>query len=187
MGFYLSSTCYTKIGFAPQGYGLVIDWGYKDTGNYPVNMAINALLLTALVAMHTWSVAVGDSTSADKYAQTIKSHTALLCSYLKIPSAQEEEANADWVLVDADVEDTPRTNASAFDPTKLGFHAAAFALRCGILGGAGNEAAQEACCDYLKSRLNTFFPLNKSAPRLSDPSKRSTDGFYVRVSCKGFM
>jgi hypothetical protein len=26
---------------------MVIDWGYKDPGNFPVNMALNALLLSA--------------------------------------------------------------------------------------------------------------------------------------------
>ena len=68
---------------------------------------------------------------------------------------------------------------AAFDPSKLGLHAAAFVLRSGLLAGAANQAAREALCGAIKATLGTLFPINKSAARLSSPSKRSAAGFYT--------
>ena len=69
--------------------------------------------------------------------------------------------------------------SSSFDPSLLGFHAAAMVLRVGLLDGKGDAADRAACCAFIQASLCAMFPINKAAGRLSDPSKRSPVGFYT--------
>ena len=52
-------------------------------------------------------------------------------------------------------------------------------LRAGLLDGDAVAAQREACCDFIEARLRACFPIDTSAPRLSDPGKRSASGFYT--------
>ena len=52
-------------------------------------------------------------------------------------------------------------------------------LRAGLLDGDSVAVQRTACCGFIKSTLESFFPIDKQAARLSDPSKRSSVGFYT--------
>jgi hypothetical protein len=59
MDFFLGPTNWDPTcGFAvPAGCSPVIDWGYTPAAGFPVNLAVNALLLSALYALISWYIA----------------------------------------------------------------------------------------------------------------------------------
>lgn len=133
------------------------------------------MLVSALNCCAVWATAVGDLIGSKAFRKQLNSHSALLNNILglrsdlsskvngdKHPCADDTNGIDDWLLVPQVV----------FDPSKLGFHACALLLRCGILGAA--ETA--ACVTYIKSQLSAMFPNDRTAPRLSDPGKRSPSG-----------
>lgn len=168
LDYFLSSACYSPTaGFTPpSSYGLVVDWGYSDNGAFaPTNMCLNALLVSALAAMVQLCLGVGDAAAAQKYGKAQADLSELLMRLLGVEERkQAPEEEEGWVTV----------HLSSFDPSKLGFHAAALCLRAGLLGGYEGPTAA-----FLKQSLLDMFPNNPNAPRLSDPGKRSLTGFYT--------
>lgn len=123
------------------------------------------MLVSALNCCAVWATAVGDLIGSKAFRKQLNSHSALLNNILGLRSDLSSKVHGDiddWLLVPQVV----------FDPSKLGFHACALLLRCGILGAA--ETA--ACVTYIKSQLSAMFPNDRTAPRLSDPGKRSPSG-----------
>jgi hypothetical protein len=162
MDYFLSAACYkTGVGFTYCA-GAVIDWGYSDNHAFAVSVPLNALLLTALQAMVDISTACAavDPGAAAVYVAALAMHAHNLSVLLKLPAAAA---------------------GGAWDPAamKLGMHAAALVLRSGLLDGAPLAAARAATQAYIKAQLSACFPIAKSAARLSDPSKRSANGFYT--------
>jgi hypothetical protein len=77
----------------------------------------------------------------------------------------KRESDEAWVIV-------PRVQ---FDPSKLGFHAAALLLGAEGVFGVADAVEASATTAFVKSQLMAMFPNDVTAPRLSDPSKvRST-------------
>lgn len=205
MDYFMGSKCYTVKGFSPPGLGCVVDWGYSkdEAPSIPVNICLNALLVTALQAMVAIAASLQDSASAAKYGAALAKHTALVKKYVGGGAAADARQDQDgWIVVEPEqkvetpsgttmdsmrvIPHEPTAAASApeplhssapFDPSKLGFHGAAFVLRAGLLDSSPADVA--ACAAYIKVCLRAKFPINKAAPRLSDPSKRSSDGFYT--------
>jgi hypothetical protein len=70
----------------------------------------------------------------------------------------------DWVVVDT------------VDFERIGFHGTALLLQA---GGVFDDVTAPQASQFLERTLNSMFPINSSAPRLSDPSKHSTTGFYT--------
>lgn len=194
MDYFLSAACYTAgKGFSPPGLGMVIDWGYKDNGAYPVNMCINAMLVNALSDVASWAGVVGDAAAAARYSAALRQQTILMKQMLQLPTASPSKATkatrATYVggtlatfvgsAARAGAGSAAGPAAASFDASKLGFHAAALVLRSGLLDGSTADAQRQACCAFIKSTLASFFPINKQGARLSDPSKRSDVGFYT--------
>ena len=172
----MSAACYTAgVGFAPKGLGMVIDWGYKDNGAFPVNMAINAMLVNALSDVLCWAGVVGDAVAATRYSAALKQHTVLMKKMLQLPTAPAMAT----AVRGGGGGGGGGGGARSFDASKLGFHAAALVLRSGLFDGDSAETQRQACCEFIKARLTSFFPINKQGSRLSDPSKRSDTGFYT--------
>lgn len=164
--YYLSSACYDgHSGFDPKGYGVVIDWGYSKSPSYPVDMCLNALLVTALKALVAWTSALGADAASKKYAAALGVQNNVIEQYLKLEQAE-------WVVVDegefdgsARVErggdagaDAAERESVGFDPSTLGMHAAALLLRAGSFDKA--PTCKQQCIDFIKAKLGTMFPLN---------------------------
>ena len=214
MDYLLSAACYDAAkGFTPTGLGVVVDWGYKDNGAFPVNMCLNAWLVSSINALiGCANVAMVDPTPVtSKYTAVLASHTALLRKYLGLGGgdgggggnsggAGGDRGGGGGGLDDNGEESKGGTggkggmwgnrggresssssssSSSSFDPSLLGFHAAAMVLRVGLLDGKGDAADRAACCAFIQASLCAMFPINKEAGRLSDPSKRSPVGFYT--------
>ena len=163
-----------------------VEWqGYVPTkalGGFDV--CLNGLLITALQAVVTVGRALGGqpAAAAAKYQAALSKHAALVKKCVGFPPSDgsvleepepevglsEVEDEDGWVVVPEDT----------FDVSKLGFHGAAFLLRAGdILFGPGKSSPHKtAVVGYIKAQLEDCFPINKDAPRLSDPSKRSATG-----------
>lgn len=168
MDYFLGDKCYTSgTGFAPPGLGMVIDWGYTDNHAFDVNICLNALLVSALAAMVRIAGAVSDTVAAAKYTRSLDSHSSLVKKIIGVP---EPERFDDWVIVRTHEECLGDVN---FD--SIGFHGAALLLQAKVF----DDELQKACCQFIVGRLNSMFPINQQAPRLADPSCRSTNGFYT--------
>lgn len=59
----LNQRCF-HVGALPR-YSAVIDWGYANNNAYPVDLCLNAMLLSSLQALVSWVTAV-DPASVDK-------------------------------------------------------------------------------------------------------------------------
>ena len=108
--------------------------------------------------------------------------TAISGDWGSADGSSSEDEDEGWILVNptALVSDSvAHTPDPGFDPSRLGFHAAALLLRCGIFEGASLATERTSCCAYLKASLSAKFPIAKDAPRLAEPSVRSADGFYT--------
>jgi uncharacterized membrane protein len=173
MDHFLSDACYTAgVGFKPD-LRSVIDWGYSDNGNFPVNIPLNAMLLRSLRAIAAVAAALSDAASHDKYQAALAAHTQTVLKTLGIardgpaaagPGADVAAISEDWVVVDT------------VDFERIGFHGTALLLQA---GGVFDDVTAPQASQFLERTLNSMFPINSSAPRLSDPSKHSTTGFYT--------
>ena len=158
MDYFLSPACYKSgVGFTFT-QGAVIDWGYIDNHTFAVSVPLNALMQSALAALVAIATAVGDVDAKATYTAALATHTRNFTTLLGLPAAAA---------------------GGAWDPAKLGMHGAALVLRAGLLAGAGLSSARSATQSYIKAQLSACFPINRSAPRLSDPSRRSSTGFYT--------
>ena len=162
-------------------YSAVIDWGYANNNAYPVDLCLNALLLSSLQALVSWVAAV-DPASVEKcvkcndaivmfelqcelelwlcafarYEQARDGQMQLLQTYLGMP----QSVLCSQVLIRREgattgiMSNRMARNATSlpFDPTKLGMHAAGLLLRAGVFDGPKNITARTACCAYIKVR-----------------------------------
>jgi hypothetical protein len=78
MEYFLGGKCYGKAGFAPVGMSSVVDWGYTRAAGYPVDLALNALLTSALQSLVAVAAALGEASTQRKYAAALAAHTALV-------------------------------------------------------------------------------------------------------------
>jgi hypothetical protein len=79
MHYFTSPACYDPaVGFAPKGYGAVIDWGYTTAPGFGVDLCLQAMLVNALASCVEIATAAGDASGASRYASLLKSHTALV-------------------------------------------------------------------------------------------------------------
>lgn len=127
MDFFLSPACRGGQGFDPKGYHSVIDWGYTPSPAFPVDLCLNAMLISALDALVSWCNALDNATAAAKYQAALASQLKVVRGYL--------------------------TGADT-DPAVAGFHACALAIRAGVFGDASGTAALQTYCDFVQSHLS---------------------------------
>jgi alpha-L-rhamnosidase len=126
------------------GWGFV-DWGYVSNPG-EVDMAVNMHFLAAVRDMVKWCQTLGDAGKSDRYSALAARLVAILSAWLDSPLAGP-------------------------DPWKaIGLHRAVLALRLHLLEGSREREAVAA----IKRHINTCFPLDVSAPRLSGPDTTST-------------
>ena len=188
MHYFTSPACYDPaVGFSPKGYSAVIDWGYTTAPGFGVDLCLQAMLVNALAACVELATAAGDAPGAGRFKSLLSSHTALVRKLIGLtsrsvdedaPTEHTDDDNEDSFVEVCDDDDDESSawvmvSDVQFDPSKLGFHAAALLLGAVGVFGPADAAEALATTSFVKTQLFAMFPNDSSAPRLSDPSKVS--------------
>lgn len=104
-----------------------------------------------------------------------------LAGLLHLPDEPGHAASEEWVILEQIdwYKKEENEKADVLDFSTVGYHASALLLRAGLFQASSRIDDKAACIAFLRSSLNEMFPNNKDAPRLSDPSKRSSLVFYT--------
>ena len=131
----------TPEGISDDAGWAFVDWGYvRNEGNS--DMGLNLIYYGALLDMVTWSEILSLSKKAEYYRSLEKEMKAIIYQWYK-PFLTNEKV--DWV--------------------SIGYHRTVLGMKYGFVP----EKLYKEAVIYLKAHINSCFPNNPEAPRLSDP------------------